>query len=207
MNKMTNTPKTSNAPKSKPSFLLELGPLLVFFGAFQYFKRTEHADDAMLWAAGIFAVCAVLALALSWAKHKTVSGLLVFSTFIIVATAGLAILFDNKVIFYMKPTFMNILFGLGVIGGVIFKKNVIEMIMGSAIQMPQEKWNILAIRWGIFFFAMAALNEFIWRTQSEEFWASFKVFGFLPLTLLFTLTQIPFIQKFGQMKNIDDTKS
>lgn len=199
--------KLQKPSKSKPSFLLEFGPLLVFFGAFQYFKRTGHADDALLWAAGVFAICAVLALGLSWIRHKTVSGLLVFSTFIIVTTAALAILFDNKVIFYMKPTFMNIIFGIAVIAGVLFKKNVIEMIMGSAIQMPQEKWNVLAIRWGIFFFAMAALNEFIWRTQSEEFWAGFKVFGFMPLTLLFTLTQIPFIQKFGQIKGVDDTPS
>lgn len=153
----------------------------------------------MLIAAGIFAICAVIALGLSWAKHKTVPSMLVLSTVIIVLTAGLAIGFDNKTIFYMKPTIVNALFGIGVIGGVFFGRNVIEMLMGGAIKMDLPYWNTLAIRWGIFFFAMAALNEVIWRTQSEDFWVNFKVFGFLPLTVLFTISQLPFIQKNGEI--------
>jgi len=99
----------------------------------------------------------------------------------------------------MKPTLINALFGIAVIGGIFVKKNVIKMMMGSAFEMPDKRWNDLAIRWGLFFFAMAALNEFIWRTYSEDFWAIFKVFGFLPLTLVFTLTQLPFIQKHGKL--------
>jgi len=126
--------------------------------------------------------------------------MLLFSTAIIVVTAGLAIWSGNKTIFYMKPTVINILFGVAVIAGVFLKKNVIKMMMGEAIELPDAKWDRLAIRWGLFFFAMAALNEFIWRTQTEEFWATFKVFGFLPLTFVFTLTQIPFIQKHGTMR-------
>jgi len=153
----------------------------------------------MLWAAGVFAIAAVLALAISWIKYKHVSGMLIFATAIIVVTAGLAIAFDNKAIFFIKPTIINTLFGIAVIGGVFLKKNVIKMMMGSAFEMSDSHWNTLAIRWGLFFFAMAALNEFIWRNYSEEFWAGFKVFGFLPLTLVFTLTQLPFIQKHGKM--------
>lgn len=188
-----------NKPAQKPNnFWLDLGPLLVFFGAFQYFKR-QNPDDAMLWAAGVFAIAAVLALAISWIKYKHVSGMLIFATAIIVVTAGLAIAFDNKAIFFIKPTIINTLFGIAVIGGVFLKKNVIKMMMGSAFEMSDSHWNTLAIRWGLFFFAMAALNEFIWRNYSEEFWAGFKVFGFLPLTLVFTLTQLPFIQKHGKM--------
>ena len=153
----------------------------------------------MLWAAGIFAIAAVIALAISWIKHKHVSGMLIFATVIIVLTAGLAIAFDNKAIFFVKPTIINMLFGIAVIGGVFIKKNVIKMMMGGAFEMADTHWNSLAIRWGLFFFAMAALNEFIWRNYSEEFWAGFKVFGFLPLTLVFTVTQLPFITKHGKM--------
>ena len=115
-------------------------------------------------------------------------------------TAGRAFWSGNKIIFYMKPTIVNILFGAAVIGGVFLKKNVIKMMMGEAIELPDAKWDTLAIRWGVFFFAMAALNECIWRTQTEEFWATFKVFGFLPLTFVFTLTQLPFIQKHGNLR-------
>ncbi len=197
---MTNIPSPPNSsPSKKPNNVwLDFGPLLIFFVAFQYFKR-QNPDEAMLWAAGIFALAAVAALTLSWLKHKTVSGMLIFATAIIVLTAGLAIAFDNKAIFFIKPTIINILFGIAVIGGVFLKKNVLKMMMGSAFEMGDKHWNILAIRWGVFFFAMAVLNEVIWRNFSEDFWASFKVFGFLPLTLLFTVTQLPFIQKHGTL--------
>lgn len=190
----------AHAPAKKPNnFWIDFGPLLVFFAAFQYFKRSQP-DQAMLWAAGIFAVVAVIALLIGWLKYKHISKMLFFSTAIIVLTAALAIFSGNKTIFYMKPTVINILFGLAVIVGIFLKKNVLKMMMGEAIELPDTKWDKLAIRWGLFFFAMAALNEYIWRTQSEDFWATFKVFGFLPITFIFTLTQIPFIQKHGKMR-------
>ena len=194
------TEETQTPAKKPNNFWIDFGPLLVFFAAFQYFKRS-HPDQAMLWAAGIFAVVAVIALLIGWLKYKHISKMLIFSTVIIVVTAGLALLSGDKRIFFMKPTVINILFGLAVIGGVFFKKNVIKMMMGEAIALPDAKWDTLAIRWGLFFFAMAALNEFIWRTQTEDFWATFKVFGFLPLTFVFTLTQLPFIQKHGTMRS------
>lgn len=201
---MTDT--NTSLGKKPNNFWLDFGPLLIFFGAFQYFKR-KSPDDAMLWAAGIFAMAAVIALIISWVKHKSVSGMLIFATVIIVITAGLAIAFDNKAIFFIKPTIINALFGLAVIGGVLIKKNVIKMMMGSAFEMSDIHWNKLAIRWGLFFFAMAALNEFIWRNYSEEFWAGFKVFGFLPITLVFTITQLPFIQKHGKMIDTDNQEN
>ncbi|WP_051279883.1 inner membrane-spanning protein YciB [Hellea balneolensis] len=191
--------KTPTPPKKPSNFWIDFGPLLVFFGAFQYFKRSQP-EQAMLWAAGIFAVVAVIALLIGWLKYKHISKMLIFSTVIIVLTAALAIFSGNKTIFYMKPTVINILFGFAVIGGIFIKKNVIKIMMGEAIELPDARWDTLAMRWGLFFFAMAALNEYIWRTQSEDFWATFKVFGFLPITFIFTLTQIPFIQKHGKMR-------
>lgn len=201
------TDPTLPTPAKKPqSFWLDFGPLLIFFAAFQYFKRTQP-DDAMVYAAGVLGVTAILALLYSWIRHRHVSGLLVFTTAIVVLFAGLAFFTGNKVIFFMKPTILNTLFGLAVIGGVFFKKNVVKLLMGSAIELPESKWNVLAIRWGLFFFAMAVLNEIIWRNFSEDFWAGFKVFGFLPLTIVFTLTQIPFIQRFGKMKTSGESST
>lgn len=198
---MTETPAT--IPKKPNNFWIDFAPLLTFFAAFQYFKR-QNPDDAMLRAAGVFAVAATLALIFSWLKYKHVSGMLIFATAMIVITAGLAIGFDNKIIFFMKPTVINSLFGAVVIGGVYLKKNMIQLMLGSAFEMADTHWNTLAIRWGVFFFAMAALNEFIWRNFTEDFWVDFKVFGFLPITIIFTLTQIPFIQKNGKLVG-DDT--
>ncbi len=191
--------ETPQAPPKKPSFWLDFGPLLVFFASFQYFKRS-NPDDAMIWAAGILAVSAALALAWSWIKHRHTSPVLIFSTLVIGGFALAAFVFDDKRFVLMKPTVMNTIFGLAVIGGVFFKKNVIKMMMGSAFELPDPKWNTLAIRWGLFFFAMAVLNELIWRNFSEDFWIKFKVFGFMPLTILFTASQLPFMTKYGKMK-------
>jgi len=191
--------ETTSTPAKKPSFWLDFGPLLVFFAAFHYLKR-DYPDDALIWAAGILAVAATLALAWAWLRHKHTSPLLIFSTVVIGLFALAAFLFDDKRFVFMKPTVMNTVFGVAILGGILFKKNVLKLLIGAAFELPNDKWNILAIRWAIFFFAMAILNEIIWRSFSEEFWANFKVFGFFPLTILFTLTQIPFLTKFGEMK-------
>ena len=101
------TEETQASAKKPNNFWIDFGPLLVFFVAFQYFKRSQP-DQAMLWAAGIFAIVAVIALLIGWLKYKHISKMLLFSTVIIVVTAGLAIWSGNKTIFYMKPTVINI---------------------------------------------------------------------------------------------------
>lgn len=194
--------ESANVPPRPNSFWLDFGPLLVFFVSFHWIKRS-NPDDAMLYAAGIFAVAAVIALALGWLKHQKLSGMLLLSTGIIVVTAGLALASDNKIIFYMKPTIVNALFGIAAIGGVFLNRNIIRLMIGDAFKLPDPVWNTLAIRWGLFFFAMAALNEVVWRTQSEDFWVNFKVFGFMPITILFTLTQIPLIRRHGGLAGLD----
>lgn len=194
-----NASEAGAPPQKKLPFWIDFGPLLLFFASFMYWKR-DNPDDAMIWAAGVLAVAAAVALIYAWFKYKHTSPILIFSTIVIGAFALAAFLFDDKRFIYMKPTVMNVIFGAAVLGGIFFKKNVLKMLMGSSFELPDDKWNIFAIRWGIFFFAMAILNELIWRNFSETFWASFKVFGFLPLTLLFTATQIPFLTKHGKIR-------
>lgn len=201
---MTNDQKTDGpgapAQVQKPnSMLLDFGPVLVFVASYHYLRRTDP-DGAMLTAAGIFMVVAIAALSYSRLKTGKVSGILLLTTAIICITAGLAIFSGNKTIFYMKPTIVNVLFGAAVLGGVAIKKNVLKLLIGEAFSLPDTAWNTLAIRWGLFFFTCAALNEYVWRYQSEEFWVNFKIFGFMPLTILFTLSQIPFIMKNGTIK-------
>ena len=196
---LTTTSEAGSAPQKKLPFWIDFGPLLVFFAAFHYFKRS-HPDEALIWAAGVLAVAAVVALIYAWLKYKHTSPILIFSTLVIGGFALAAFIFDDKRFVFMKPTVMNVIFGLAILGGVLFKKNVMKLFMGSAFELPDAKWNVLAIRWALFFFAMAILNEVIWRNMSESFWANFKVFGFFPLTLVFTLTQIPFLTKYGKMR-------
>ena len=109
---------------------------------------------------------------------------------------GLTIYFDNPVFIYVKPTIINILFALALLFGKFFTKEpILKKMLGKSIQLSDEGWKILNYRWMYFFFSLAILNEFIWRTQSEEFWVNFKVWGILPLTFIFTAFQISIIKK------------
>ncbi len=200
---MTDYKPPTEPPAKANSFLVDFGPIAIFVGSYHYLRRSDP-DGAMLTAAGIFIVVAIAALAYSRFKTGKFSGVLLMTTAIICLTAGLAIFSGNKTIFYMKPTIVNLLFSFGVLGGIIFKKNVLKMMMGEALSLPDKAWNNLAVRWGLFFFACAMLNEFVWRTQSEDFWVNFKLFGFMPLTLAFTMSQIPFIMKHGKVKGVEN---
>ena len=110
---------------------------------------------------------------------------------------GLTLYFDNKIFFYMKPTIVNILFaGILFIGNYFFKKNLLKSLLENSIQLEERGWDILNIRWILFFIVLALLNELVWRTQTEDLWVKFKVFGIIPITLTFTVFQIKVINKF-----------
>ncbi len=109
---------------------------------------------------------------------------------------GLTIYFNNPVFLYVKPTIINILFGLVLLLGKYFTKEpLLKKIMGKSIFLTDDGWNLLSKRWILFFFVLALVNELVWRTQSEEFWVNFKVWGILPITFIFTAFQIPLINK------------
>ena len=97
----------------------------------------------------------------------------------------------------MKPTIINILFALGLIFGKFFTQEpVLKKLLGNALKLQEDGWNILNKRWAFFFIGLAILNEIIWRTQSEEFWVNFKVWGMLPITFIFTAFQFNIINKY-----------
>ena len=110
---------------------------------------------------------------------------------------GLTIYFNNPVFIYIKPTIINILFGLALLLGKYFTNEpILKKILGKSITLTDEGWNILNKRWMFFFFSVALLNELVWRTQSEEFWVNFKVWGLLPITFIFTAMQVPLLNKY-----------
>ena len=119
-----------------------------------------------------------------------------FGAFIILVFGGLTIYFDNESFFKMKPTIINILFAVILYLGIILKKPLLKYLLGSALKLQDKGWSILTKRWIYFFIVLALLNEIIWRTQSTDLWVNFKVFGILPITFIFTLTQFSIIRKY-----------
>lgn len=192
-----------NKPAPKKQWI-EFGPLIIFFVVYFWLRRTsEDPNNAIYPAALVLAVLSVATVSYTWFKDKTVPGVLVFSAAAVCFFAGIAYFFQDPRFFYIKPTIMNALFGIGVIGGALIGKNVLKMLLSDAFELPEKAWNTLAFRWGGYFFFCAIINEIVWRTQSEEFWVSFKFLGFTTLTFLFTMSQIPYILKHGKVRGQD----
>lgn len=170
--------------------LIELAPLIVFFFVYaRYDMRT---------AAGALAVATVLSVVAAWFLLRKVSTMLWVTTAIAVAAATLTYVFDEPRFIKMKPTIVNLLFA-GVLGvGLATGKPLLKLLLGESLKLRDEGWKRLTMRWVGFFLAMAALNEVVWRTMSEAAWVNFKVFAILPLTIAFTLAQIPLMSRYAE---------
>ena len=142
-------------------------------------------------------VATVISIIIMYCFEKKISPMPIIGAVLVSVFGGLTIYFDNKVFFYMKPTIINMLFALILIYGKFFlKKSLLQLLLENSIKLKDEGWKILTDRWIYFFIFLAFLNEMVWRTQSEEMWVQFKVFGILPITFVFTIFQIRIIEKF-----------
>ena len=172
-------------------FVTDFGPLLIFL-IFYY-----NGDKNLKVAIPPFIVATLIALAVVWFIERKIPMVPLLGGILITLFGGLTIYFDNPVFIYIKPTIINILFGLALLFGKYFTKEpILKKILGKSIMLSDEGWSILNKRWIIFFFALAFLNELVWRTQSEEFWVNFKVWGMLPITFIFTAFQVSIITKY-----------
>tara|TARA_B100000965_G_scaffold353263_1_gene328993 strand:- start:706 stop:1248 length:543 start_codon:yes stop_codon:yes gene_type:complete len=168
---------------------IDIGPLAIFF---IYYKLSGDLIDAIL----PLMLATVVAVIISYILEKKIPIMPTLGAGIVVIFGGLTIIFDNKIFIFMKPTIINIIFAGILYGGIILKKPLLKYLLGSALKLEEDGWFILTQRWATFFIALAILNEIVWRTMSEEFWVSFKVFGILPITFIFTMTQFPLIKKY-----------
>ena len=174
--------------KSISKLLIDIGPLAVFF----IFYLRSDLKSAII----PLMIATIIAVLFSYIMEKKIPVMPTVGALIILIFGGLTIYFDNEVFFKMKPTIINLLFALILYGGVIVKKPLLKFLLGAAIKLEDEGWKILTQRWISFFIALAILNEIVWRTQSTDIWVNFKVFGILPITFIFTMTQFPLIKKY-----------
>ena len=177
--------------KSLLKFVTDFGPLAIFF--FYYYDN----DKDLKIAIPPFIVATLVALVVVWFLEKKIPMVPLIGGVLITFFGGLTIYFNNPIFIYVKPTIINILFGLALLFGKYFTNEpVLKKIMGKSISLTDVGWELLNRRWMYFFFALAILNECVWRTQSEEFWVNFKVWGLLPITFIFTGFQISLINKY-----------
>ena len=168
--------------------MIDIGPLAVFF----VFYTRGDLKTAIL----PFMIATIIAVLFSYILEKKIPIMPTVGAVIILIFGGLTIYFDNETFFKMKPTIINLLFAGILYGGIVLNKSLLRYLLGAALKLQDEGWDILTKRWIGFFIALAILNEIIWRTQTTDIWVNFKVFGILPITFIFTLTQFSTIKKY-----------
>ena len=164
---------------------LELGPLLLFLVAYSMFGILPATG--VLMAAVVVALFVTRTLTGRWPTMPLVTAIM------ILVFGGLTLVLHDATFIKLKATIVYSLFGIALLGGLAFGRPLLPVVLDSMLSLTEAGWRKLTLRWGFFFFALAVLNEIIWRTQTEAFWVKFKVFGFLPLTLAFALAQTPLI--------------
>lgn len=165
--------------------VLEFGPTVCFFIA--------TARYNLMVATVVLMVTVVLALVAAYTLMRRVPVMPLVTAAAALVFGALTLVFDNTLFIKIKPTIVNCLFGTALLGGLAFGRPLLPVVLDSALHLNEAGWRKLTFRWGLFFFFLAALNEVVWRTQSEVFWSGFKFFGTMPITMIFAVAQVPLI--------------
>jgi intracellular septation protein len=189
-------------PNALLKLALELGPLGVFFFAnargewlAEKIPALASLGEPIFIATALFIVATLVSLAVSLAITRSLPIMPFITGIVVLIFGGLTLWLQNDTFIKMKPTIVNALFGGILLGGLFFGKAFVGYVFDSVFQLTDEGWRKLTLRWGVFFFVLAILNEIVWRNFSTDTWVSFKVFGIMPLTLIFTFTQVPLIMR------------
>jgi intracellular septation protein len=194
--------------------VLELGPLMVFFFAntrgewlVQKFPALAELGGPIFIATGLFMAATAIALAVSWLLTRTLPMMPLVSGVVVFVFGALTLYLQDDIFIKMKPTIVNTLFGAILLGGLFFGKSLLGYVFNSAFSLDAEGWRKLTFRWGLFFFVLAVLNEVVWRNFSTDFWVAFKVWATMPITILFTISQMPLILRHSLDNKSEDSKA
>ncbi|MGE3304618.1 MAG: septation protein A [Rhizobiaceae bacterium] len=191
---------------------LELGPLLVFFFAntkgewlAETFPLLNALGRPIFIATALFMAATAISLLISWLLTRTLPIMPLVSGIVVLVFGGLTLWLNNDTFIKMKPTIVNTLFGAVLLGGLLFGRSLLGYVFDSAFKLDAEGWRKLTFRWGLFFLFLAIVNEIVWRganamylpdiQASDDLWVAFKVWGIMPITLLFTFSQMPLIMR------------
>lgn len=198
------TPPTKKTPAPILKLTLEMGPLLLFF--FANARPTFFAPFVQLFLpasllsgenAGLFTATAVLipavvlALIISYLRTRHLPVMPLVTAILVVIFGALTLYLQDPRFIKMKPTILYLAFGGALLGGLVFDKPLLPIVLDNAIELSERGWRILTWRWTFFFFALAIANEIVWRTQSSNIWVLFKFPGTVAIIFLFTLAQVP----------------
>ncbi|MBX7248549.1 MAG: septation protein IspZ [Caulobacteraceae bacterium] len=175
---------------------VDFGALLAFGLTYAFLRLIRHAPDqeALIQATWVLTVASAVALLAGWLAEKRLAWLPLISGVFALIFGTLTVVLHDADIIKMKITALNALFAAILLGGVAAGKNPGKAVLGDAVDMPDAAWRTLTIRYGLYFAASAAVNEVVWRTQSNDFWVTFKLVLFAA-SFVFALANVPFMMK------------
>jgi intracellular septation protein len=167
---------------------VDYGPLAAFFLAYLLY--------GLMAATAAVIVASLLALVAAWTIERRVPLIPLITAAVVGVFGGLTLWLQDETFIKMKPTIVQVLFAAILLGGLAFKRSLLKPLLGAMMPpMSDRAWTRFTLRYALFFIVMAALNELVWRTQTTDLWVTFKVFGLPVLTVLFILSQMPFINR------------
>lgn len=206
-----------NWAELKPQIIkivLEIGPLLVFFLCTTFGESWLDASPLLrsmfaspiIFATAPFMVAMVISLGISWLLFKRVAIMPLVTLIVVLIFGTLTLLLQDSLFIKIKPTIVNSLFGATLLGGLIFGQSLLKYVFGEVYHLQPEGWQKLTVRWGLFFFLLAGLNEFAWRgagffiadpDAADKFYAGFKLWAVMPVTIVFSMLQLPLLNKYA----------
>ena len=168
-------------------FLVELGPLVVFF--------LTNARAGIFWGTGLFIVATLISLVASRILFGRVPVMPLVSAVVVVVFGGLTLYLQDELFIKLKPTIVNSIFAAVLFGGLALGKSLLRYLFGDVFALTEEGWRKLTFRWACFFVFLALLNEVAWRFLTTDQWVSFKVFAIMPITMVFAISQVGLLQR------------
>jgi intracellular septation protein len=189
MNEPAGALPQSTKPKLHPGLKLafDFGPLVLFF--------LVNARFGIFVGTGAFMAAFLVAFAVSYVLTRHIPLMALISAGIVVVFGGLTLILQDDTFIKVKPTIIYGLFALVLGAGLVAGKPLLSVVFDSVFTLTETGWRKLTLRWAAFFFAMALINEIVWRTQSTEFWLGFKAFAVIPLTFVFAALQYPLLMR------------
>ena len=179
--------------------VVDFGGLAAFLVTFFYFKSTGMPQsEALIQATWALVAGSAVALVIGFVVERRIAPFPLIGGLAALVFGGLTLIFHDPRLLKIKPTVMNTAFGVILLGGLAMRKNPLKLLLGEAMQMPDEGWRKLTLNYGLFFLALAVLNEIVWRTQSEATWVLFRFPGLLVLSVVFSFAQVPLMMKYAK---------
>ena len=201
----TSTEKTHAGMSSSQwvRMAIELGPLAVFFvmnAQADRFFGNEEAQN-IFYATGAFMVATVISLTYSQIRFRKIPTMPLVSGIFIIVFGALTLWLQDDEFIKLKPTIVNALFAAALLGAAMMGKPVMKNLFDGAFDLTDQGWMVLTVRWGLFFIFLGVINEIVWRNFSTDFWVSFKLFGVMPLTMVFGMAQIPVLTRYAPLRD------